>query len=362
MGAYGVLLAVAVLCTAAPGQAPDWTPGLISAEEAAEGFYPLFNGNDLDGWTIRGDNKRAFAARDGVLATTGEGGGDWLFTAESYENFVLRYEYRVFQQDDNSGVAVRATAWDNPAFTGMEIQILHPVEVPHVGSSGALYGAVAPAVAADKPLGEWNAVEVTCDGPLVQTIMNGRELYDVNVNTFDSPDKEHAPLADRAKAGYIAIQDYGKRVELRRIRIRPLPGGAEWQPIEGLFTIPQGPTDFELRFSFKPSAGAKGRLQFLSHWNEPLYEIVIDNHDTEQFTGSIVDKVAASELRAADERWNHMHVAAKGANIRVAVNGKTVVDFVTTERVTRPDGLVKFQPYGGLTEIKDIETKPLIQE
>ena len=198
----------------------------ITPEETADGFGPLFNGQNLDGWWISGENKNAFAVKDGMLVTTGEGGGGWIFTDKQYQNFVLRCQYRVFKQDDNSGVAIRATKEGNPAFSGMEIQVLHPEAEPRVGSAGALYASVKPAVAADKPFGEWNEIEILCDGPRIRTTMNGKQLYDIDINTFDSPDKTNTPLKDRAKAGYIALQDYGKYIEFRNIRLKPLPSPA----------------------------------------------------------------------------------------------------------------------------------------
>lgn len=392
-----MLLACGMAAAEGP-KGPDWAPRLLTAEEAADGFYPLFNGADFDGWHIRGQNKNAFAARDGLLVTTGEGGGDWLFTLREYENFLLRYQYRVFKQDDNSGVTVRATAEGNPAFTGMEIQVLHPEKEPRLGSAGALYGSVKPAVAADKPFGEWNEVEILCDGPHIRTSMNGRQLYDVDINTYDSPDKEHTPLKDRAKVGFIAIQDYGKYVEFRNIRLKPLPGGqgwrplfngkdlggwkvlgdAKWQVVEGgiLRVDTKGMTqrsglrtldefgDFELRLMVKAHNKANSGVFFRGKGEDPwprTYEAQIDNRDPEQFTGAIWDQVKASELRATDNCWFQMDVLAKGPNIQVAVNGKTVVDYISPRHPQCPTGWISLQGHdpNSVVEFKDIEIKPI---
>ena len=395
------IAAVMLCCVAAVAQGPvgpDWTPRLLTPAEAAEGFFPLFNGADLDGWRISGANKNAFTAKDEMLVATGEGGGGWVFTTRMYENFVLRYEYRLPEQGGNSGVAVRATAAGNPAFTGMEIQILTPEEAPRLGSSGALYASVVPAVAADRPAGQWNEVEVLCDGPRIRTVMNGEDLYDVDVNTYDSPDKEHAPLKERAKIGYIALQDYGDYVEFRKVRLKPLPGGEGWRPLfngkdldgwrvigESKWVVDEGGVlrvdntamtgcsalrtveefaDFELRLSVKPHDHANSGVFFRCRGDDPwprTYEAQVDNHDPKQFTGAIWDQVPASELRAMDDCWLQLHVVARGPSIQVAVNGKTVVDYLSSKHRHCPSGWICLQGHdpNSVVEFKDVEIKVL---
>ena len=102
----GGLLAVSLAFFCAAGEppfAPDWSPRLLEAEEAAEGFYPLYNGSDLDGWTVTGPDKNAFSAQGEVLAVTGAGGGEeWLVSTEQYEGFVLRYGFRMRGKTDAS--------------------------------------------------------------------------------------------------------------------------------------------------------------------------------------------------------------------------------------------------------------------
>ena len=390
---------VMLCCVAAVAQGPagpDWSPQLLTPDEAAEGFFPLFNGADLDGWRISGSNKNAFAAKDDMLVVTGEGGGGWLFTTRMYENFVLRYEYRLPEDGGNSGVAIRATAEGNPAFTGMEIQILTPEEEPRVGSSGALYASVKPAVAADRPGGQWNVVEIRCDGPRIRTVMNGEGLYDVDLNTYQSTDKGHTPLKDRAKIGYIALQDYGDYVEFRKVRLKPLPGGEDWRPLfngkdldgwrvigESKWVVDEGGilrvdnsgmkgrsalrtveefTDFELRLAIKPHHHANSGVFFRCRGDDPwprTYEAQVDNHDPKQFTGAIWDQVPASELRAMDNCWLQMHVVARGPSIQVAVNGKTVVDYLSSKYRQCPRGWICLQGHdpNSVVEFKDIEIK-----
>lgn len=378
---------------------PDWVPRLLSAEEAAAGFYPLFNGKDLDGWTIRGKNKRAFLAREGILAVTGGPDGDWIFTTRQYENFVLRYEYRLPESGGNSGVGIRATAKGDPAFTGMEIQVLTPSE-PHKGSAGALYDSVAPVVKADRPAGQWNAVEVLCDGPRVRTTMNGVTLYDIRTTNFVSRSDEHLPLSQRAKSGFIAIQDHDDPVEFRNIRLKPLPGGEGWRPLfdgksldgwqviggatwtaqDGGILHADGSTmgehdrsalrtieefdDFELRLSIRTREKANSGVYFRCKGRKPWprsYEVEVANHVVGHFTGAVMNQALARELRAMDNCWFQVHIVADGPTIQVAVNGKTVVDYISGKYSEYPSGWILLQAHdtNTLVDFKDIEIKPI---
>ncbi|MBN2308235.1 MAG: DUF1080 domain-containing protein [Candidatus Hydrogenedentes bacterium] len=401
------LLVLAPLSAAEDPPGPDWVPRLLSAEEAAEGFYPLFNGTDLDGWWIRGSNQKAFAAADGMLMITGEGGGDWIFTDREYENFVLRYEYKLPPEGGNSGVGIRATKEGNPAFSGMEIQVLTPGWETEWQRAGALYSTVPPAVQADNPAGEWNAVEVLCDGPRIRTIMNGQQLYDVKTTDYTEQKDWQKPLTDRAKRGHIAIQDHGGgNIAFRNIRIKPLPGGEGWERLfngtdltgwkvvgdatwtvldDGILQVDgAGMTgrselrslhafdNFELSLFVRPhkkegGGGANSGVFFRGSGDAPwprTYEAQVDNHDPRQFTGAIWDQVPASELRAMDDCWLHMHIVANGAHIQVAINGKNVVDYQSERHGQFPSGWFSLQGHDpkSIVDFRDIELKRIPAE
>lgn len=206
---------LAGLTVAAVAQTPQLSP-----EEGEQGFVPLFNGRDLSGWQVIG--APSWKVEDGVLVCTGEGGG-WLRTDKQYENFVLRLEYKISPRG-NSGIFLRATERGNPAFSGMEIQILddHGRE-PNKGSSGAIYAAVAPAKNMSKPAGEWNRVEIICSGRWLVVTWNGAEIMRVDLSDDSIDTGGHPKLSQRARKGYLGLQNHGARVEFRRIRLKELP-------------------------------------------------------------------------------------------------------------------------------------------
>jgi hypothetical protein len=186
-------------------------------------FVPLFNGENLEGWWIRNGDETGYQVEDGKLVITGDGVHDWIFTDGEYTDFVLRYEYRCVSGEGNSGVAIRAAKTDNPAFSGMEIQVIRPGWPVDWQRSCALYAAAPPRVEADNPFGEWNQVIVSCSGNTVQTFLNGKELYKVRIDQITPASTQDSdwqkPTSNRAPSGHIAIQNHGDKVEFRNITI-----------------------------------------------------------------------------------------------------------------------------------------------
>ncbi|MFP6769065.1 MAG: DUF1080 domain-containing protein, partial [Planctomycetaceae bacterium] len=64
----------------------------FSADKKSEdGFVPLFNGKNFDGWLIMG-KKEGWAIKDGIIHSDGGRGGNWLRTKRKYKNFILKVE------------------------------------------------------------------------------------------------------------------------------------------------------------------------------------------------------------------------------------------------------------------------------
>jgi len=179
--------------------------------------------NGLVGWQQIGGQKESWKFEDGVLYTAG-GGGGWLSTTQEYDNFKLELEFRV-PPGGNSGVFLRAPQEGNPAYLGMEIQILDDYTDKHgklrpEQYTGSIYDVQAPSKKVTKKAGQWQKMVIICDGPNVQVILNGTKIIDTNVNNY--PDKlEKHPGLKRTK-GYIGLQDHGSRLDFRNIKITEL--------------------------------------------------------------------------------------------------------------------------------------------
>ena len=73
---------------------------------ADNGFVPLFNGKDIDGWVKRGGDA-TYKVEDGcIVGQRGEGPNTFLCPPKEYGNFVLYFECK-FDEAINSGVQFR---------------------------------------------------------------------------------------------------------------------------------------------------------------------------------------------------------------------------------------------------------------
>lgn len=195
--------------------------GLLNVPETKpeEGFTSLFNGKDLKGWVVMGDP--SWKVENGALLCGG-GKGGWIRTEKEYESFVWRLEYRVMKEGGNSGMFIRATEKGNPAFTGMEVQILADHgKPPTFHSSSSLYGSVAPRKNMAKPAGEWNQIEIVCDKRRLAVTHNGEKVQDIDLDDKTLPFQEK-PVHERARKGFLGLQDHNDPVEFRNLRIKDL--------------------------------------------------------------------------------------------------------------------------------------------
>jgi hypothetical protein len=179
---------------------------------AKGGWTPLFDGKSLAGWDETG-TVGGWRVHDGLLGCLfGKEGGD-LRTKEDFQDFDLRLEFKTARMA-NSGVFLRATRDEtNPAYSGCEIQILDDFDWEKETNTtlkdwqltGSLYGSVAAGAKGTlHPIGQWNSYEILYRGRRLAVALNGRTLYDVDVDKVPGD----PPFAKRAKSGFIGLQHY----------------------------------------------------------------------------------------------------------------------------------------------------------
>jgi len=177
----------------------------------------------LVGWQQIGGRQDAWRLTDGVLYTEGEGGG-WLATLRQYDDFSLSLEFRV-PPGGNSGAFIRSPLEGDPAYTGMEIQILDDYaeqwrNLNPYQYTGSIYDVQAPSERATKEAGTWQEMVVTARGPKIEVVLNGRKIIDTNATYYPYKADAHPGLT--RERGYIGLQSHGSRVEFRNSRIREL--------------------------------------------------------------------------------------------------------------------------------------------
>jgi hypothetical protein len=199
-----------------------WSLGCCVA--AAAEWQSLFNGKDLSGWQAVDGPIASWNVDDGVLYCSG-GGGGWLSSDKQYANFEIELEFRV-PPGGNSGVFLRAPHQGNPAFAGMEIQILDDASPEYAKLQayqycGSLYGIAAPNTRVSKPAGQWQSLAIKCDGRRVQATLNGTPIVDAQLDQHKDKEAEHPGIL--RTQGYVGLQNHGTRLDFRKIRLRELP-------------------------------------------------------------------------------------------------------------------------------------------
>ena len=198
---------------------------IVTAEEKQAGFVPLFNGRDMTGWQ---GNTSGYYAKDGkIICDPAQGGGN-LYTADEYADFVLRFDFKL-TPGANNGLGIRAPLGGDAAYKGMEIQILDNTAAKYANLKpyqyhGSIYGVVPAKRGYLKPVGQWNAEEVTADGRQITVVLNGTTIVDANLDEAASPqtmDGRDHPGLQREK-GFIAFCGHGDYLEFQSIRVKVL--------------------------------------------------------------------------------------------------------------------------------------------
>jgi hypothetical protein len=192
-----------------------------------DGFVRLFNGKDLTGWIYGGKQaNKGYQVKDGVLFCTEKDGGN-LFTEKQYGDFAFRFEFKL-EDSGNNGVGIRSPLQGDPAYVGMEIQILDDNgkdwkdKLRPSQYHGSIYDVVPARRGSLKPAGEWNSEEIIAKGRHVTVKLNGNTIVDANLDDVkdEAVLKKHPGL--KREKGHIGFLGHGSRVEFRNIRIKEL--------------------------------------------------------------------------------------------------------------------------------------------
>lgn len=183
----------------------------------------LFNGKDLSNWTsdIEKDGKLGdvFSVENGIIKCKGQPRGV-LRTKENYANYKITVEWRFPGKGGNNGVLVhcskprRLSIWPQ----SMECQLASKNagdfwrigETIDVDPKQTTKGRRTLNLTDDseKPLGEWNRMEIICDGADITIYVNG-DLVNKGTNCS-------------ARSGAICLQSEGTPVEFRMVVVEPL--------------------------------------------------------------------------------------------------------------------------------------------
>jgi len=178
----------------------------------------LFNGKNLNGWSIIDPNhKNGFKAQNGELVNdpVQPKVGDHvhygnLRTDQEFEDFNLKLEVNV-PEGNNSGVYLK----------GMyEIQVYDSYgKELDSHNMGALYSRIKPSMAAEKPGGSWQSLDITLYDRHVTVLLNGKKIID---NQPVLGPTGGAIISDVLAPGPIYLQGDHGNVSYRNIVLTPI--------------------------------------------------------------------------------------------------------------------------------------------
>lgn len=178
----------------------------------------LFDGSNLDHWElINPKDANGWSIQDGALSNNPEQEDGKphkhygnLRTKDVFEDFNLKLEVMV-PKGGNSGIYLRGI---------YEIQVAathgKPLDSHHMGG---IYSRVAPAVAAEKPAGEWQTFDITLVDRHVTVVLNGKTIHD---NVPLQGCTGGALTSDETKPGPLYLQGDHTRASYKNVIIRPV--------------------------------------------------------------------------------------------------------------------------------------------
>jgi len=228
---FACLLSLATVLTACAN---------VEAQQAPEGFVPIFDGESMNGWHARphfspiklaempqderaakmaewmADAKKHWTIENGELVNDGHGA--YLVTNQEFTDYALRLQYKTVPRAD-SGIYLKGTPqvqiWDYTDPSKFRIGA-------DLGSGGLWNNSAGapgkdPLVLADKPFGEWNQFHIRQIGARTTVMLNGKLVVDnaIMENFWD----RNAPLF---RSGPIELQTHGGEIRWRNIHVKEL--------------------------------------------------------------------------------------------------------------------------------------------
>lgn len=352
----------------------------IHPAAADDGFVPMFNGSDLDGWVLTNTPAETWSFDDdGTLICSGKPIGE-IRTAKMYQNFVMELEWRHMVPRGNAGIFVWAddiTSRGVPFHRGIEVQVL---ENAYGNSEGhtthgdifPIHGATMtpingrrgsrafPTEYRSNPSPEWNHYRIECRDGEISLAVNGKVV---------TQGKDCVP-----RKGYICLESEGGVVHYRNVKIRQLPATdispqhvaiadrgfqslytglnlAGWQVSPAGESSPWKVKDWILAFE-----GAKEEAGLLS--TQEVFHgtgFIVDIRLKEASSNAVIhagdnlrlDLQSAGEYLEPVGRWNRIEGRGDGGQYSWAVNGHPIArqadrSDVNGSLVLEPTGPVDF--------------------
>ena len=201
-----------------------------------QGFAPLYDGQSLDAWKVEPGSETHWVSHNGVLKSDGKSEAKIkdLWSKKEYGDFTMVLDWRwnepgpvmkrpVINPDGNeSGETLQVEELDSGVYLRGSSQSQVNLWNWPVGS-GEVYGyrinkklapevraGVTPKEKADRPVGEWNHMEITMKGDRLTVVLNGKKVID------------EAQLPGVKPSGPVGLQHHGSSIDFANIYIKEL--------------------------------------------------------------------------------------------------------------------------------------------
>lgn len=189
MWALIATIGLSVTAWAQNGNRTGGQPNALTSQEQKEGWILLFDGKSLDKWNVTQALAKVWKVSGGAIKADLSDQGGTLLTKDTFDNFVLRAEFRA-HPDINSGIILRQPSPQPPPAAGekpvretpgYELQI-RDRNPGNYSSGDFLTGSVVNVSKAPHDVkiipNAWNTIEATVDGDHFVVVFNGKKVAD----------------------------------------------------------------------------------------------------------------------------------------------------------------------------------------
>ncbi len=184
---------------------------ILSFYHSRAQVVPIFNGKDINNWTIHGTEKWYVDHGELICESGPDKQYGYLSTNKAYKNFTLTVEFKQ-EANGNSGVFFRSSI-EGTKISGWQAEVAPPNL--HTGGIYESYGRgwlIKPKTEDEQwlKMGEWNTMKVTAIGDEVTTWLNGHQMIHIKDEKIGKGE------------GFIALQIHdggGIKVRWRNLKI-----------------------------------------------------------------------------------------------------------------------------------------------
>ncbi|MEC9091397.1 MAG: family 16 glycoside hydrolase [Planctomycetota bacterium] len=334
-------------------------PCISQDQKTEQGFVPLFNGKNLNGWQRVNTAESTWTVREGQLICSGKPIGE-LRTTRMYQNFILEVEWRHMKPRGNAGIFVWAddiTAKGVPFHRSIEVQVLenaygntrgytthgdifpiHGAKMEPVNGRGGK--RAFPTENRSNPSPQWNHYRIDCRDGKISLAVNGKV---VTRGTQCNPRK-----------GYICIESEGGIVHYRNLNIKvlpdtPIPKESVAISDRGFRSLYNGiqlddwhvegdwqPNDWQVAYRGKTAGSLTSKkeygeasfiVDFRSSATLPLFEIRGLTINPAKFKANLLAK---------GKGWNRLQIHCDSSSITVEANGQPAIETVPVHAKPSP--------------------------